>query len=95
MSSLRCLYNGSEPNRAKTIRAKTIRRFVERFSNVGFSEKKIFTCYGLAEATLAVTTSRIGVFPNVVKVCEKKLLENKILFFLSDLAARVCRRLDF
>ncbi len=73
LSSLRCLYNGSEP-----IRAKTMRRFVERFSKVGFSEKKIFTCYGLAEATLAVTTSRIGVLPNVVKVCDKKLLENKI-----------------
>ncbi|MGB7069045.1 MAG: fatty acyl-AMP ligase [Pyrinomonadaceae bacterium] len=73
LSSLHCLYNGSEP-----IRAKTIRRFVERFSNVGFCEGKILTCYGLAEATLAVTTSSIGISPNVVKVCEKKLIENRI-----------------
>jgi acyl-CoA synthetase (AMP-forming)/AMP-acid ligase II len=68
LSSLNCLYNGSEP-----IRPRTLRRFIERFGRVGFSEKMIFTCYGLAEATLAVTTSKLGHFPKIVEVATGEL----------------------
>lgn len=60
LRTLRCLYNGAEP-----IRAATIRRFVDRFAPAGFDETKVFTCYGLAEATLAVSTSRLGTAPAI------------------------------
>ena len=66
LSSLQCLYNGSEP-----IRPQTIQKFIERFSAVGFSTEKMLTCYGLAEATLAVTTSKAGVKPTVLKTASK------------------------
>lgn len=69
LSSLRCLYNGSEP-----IRAKTIHRFIERFSSVGFNEQKIFSCYGLAEATLAVTTSKLGTSPKIINSSSSELV---------------------
>lgn len=73
LSRLRCLYNGSEP-----IRAKTVRRFVERFSSVGFTLEKMFACYGLAETTLAVTTARLGEKPTILKLDEKSFRQNKI-----------------
>jgi acyl-CoA synthetase (AMP-forming)/AMP-acid ligase II len=74
LSKLRCLYSGSE-----TIRYQTVRRFVERFSAVGFSEKKLFTCYGLAEATLAVTGSKVASEPNVIRVDENCLRQNQVV----------------
>lgn len=43
-------YNGSEP-----VRANTLDRFVQVFSQCGFSKKAFYPCYGLAEATLFVT----------------------------------------
>jgi acyl-CoA synthetase (AMP-forming)/AMP-acid ligase II len=58
LSHLHCLYNGSEP-----IRLNTMRRFTERFGTIGFDGTKMLTCYGLAEATLAVSTSRLGHAP--------------------------------
>lgn len=67
LSSLQCLYNGSEP-----IRKQTMQKFIERFSVVGFSAEKMLTCYGLAEATLAVTTSKLGTRPTVLKVGQHK-----------------------
>ena len=66
LSSLQCLYNGSEP-----IRNQTMQKFIERFSAVGFSAEKMLTCYGLAEATLAVTTSTAGIKPTVLKTASK------------------------
>lgn len=77
LSNLRCLYNGSEP-----VRARTIHRFTDKFLAAGFSEEKLFTCYGLAEATLAVTTSELGNKPTIIKVDEREFRQNKI--FLTD-----------
>ena len=74
LSRLRCLYSGSE-----TIRAKTVRKFVERFERVGFSEKKFFSCYGLAEATLAVTASKVGCEPKIIRVDEALLRQNRVV----------------
>ncbi len=74
LSSLRCLYNGSEP-----IRPRTIRRFTEKFSSIGISKEKFFTCYGLAEGTLAVTTSILGKEPTLIKVAQKSFEQNEIL----------------
>jgi acyl-CoA synthetase (AMP-forming)/AMP-acid ligase II len=74
LSGLRCLYNGSEP-----IRRKTLDSFSERFSAIGFTEDKLFTCYGLAEATLAVTTSILGTKPTILKIDEQSFRQNQIL----------------
>jgi acyl-CoA synthetase (AMP-forming)/AMP-acid ligase II len=73
LRGLRCLYNGSEP-----IRANTIEKFVGRFASVGFTREKIFTCYGLAEATLAVTASAVKNAPPVLKIDKNDFLSKKI-----------------
>lgn len=50
LRSWRLAFNGAEP-----IRAATLRRFAERFADVGFRLESHYPCYGLAEATVAVT----------------------------------------
>jgi acyl-CoA synthetase (AMP-forming)/AMP-acid ligase II len=62
LSSLDCLYNGSE-----RVVGATLRRFADRFANVGFSMNKFVPCYGLAEATLAVTASGLNGGPVSVR----------------------------
>lgn len=53
LRSWRTAYNGSEP-----IRADTLRRFAAAFRNQGFAWRAVFPVYGLAEATLVVTSDR-------------------------------------
>ncbi|NNF00648.1 MAG: AMP-binding protein, partial [Pyrinomonadaceae bacterium] len=72
LSSVYSLYNGSEP-----IHPGTLEEFVDRFSSVGFAKEKMFPCYGLAEATLAVTVSKAGQYASL-KVDEQALNENRI-----------------
>jgi acyl-CoA synthetase (AMP-forming)/AMP-acid ligase II len=62
LSSLELLYNGSE----RVVRA-TLQRFTDRFSELGFSTNKFVPCYGLAEATLAVTASRTAGGPVTIR----------------------------
>lgn len=50
LSSLKVVCNGAEP-----IRAATMENFYKKFSEVGFSKKTFYPCYGLAEATLYVS----------------------------------------
>lgn len=50
LSSWRSACNGAEP-----VRAPTLRRFTEAFAACGFRPEALSPCYGLAEATLAVT----------------------------------------
>jgi amino acid adenylation domain-containing protein/thioester reductase-like protein len=45
---------------AEPIRSSTVRRFTEKFAACGFDPKTFFPCYGLAEATLMVTSSQRG-----------------------------------
>ncbi|MEZ5345350.1 MAG: fatty acyl-AMP ligase [Pyrinomonadaceae bacterium] len=73
LGSLRCLYNGAEP-----IRPQTLRNFAKRFEKIGFSEEKIVSCYGLAEATLAVTISGVGETPKVLKVDADALKDKRV-----------------
>ena len=53
LSSLRVVLNGAEP-----VRAATLQRFAEAFTAAGFRRESFVPCYGLAEATLAVTAGR-------------------------------------
>jgi fatty-acyl-CoA synthase len=45
------------------VRAATLRSFAERLAPAGFEATSFVPCYGLAEATLAVTASRLGGAP--------------------------------
>jgi len=51
LSSWQVAYNGSEP-----ILASTIERFCDSFAAAGFTPRAFYPCYGLAEATLMVTS---------------------------------------
>jgi acyl-CoA synthetase (AMP-forming)/AMP-acid ligase II len=54
LSRLRCALVGAEP-----IGARVLREFASAFAPCGFREEAFFPCYGLAEATLAVTFPRL------------------------------------
>jgi thioester reductase-like protein/FkbH-like protein len=56
-------YNGAEP-----VRRATIDRFANAFAPAGFDRRALFPCYGLAEATLAVTATTIDLAPRVLEV---------------------------
>ncbi|GAA4963214.1 fatty acyl-AMP ligase [Pseudonocardia tropica] len=61
---LRCwrvAFDGAEP-----IRASTLRRFAAAFAPAGFAVEALHPCYGLAEATLLVTGSRVGRAPRLL-----------------------------
>ena len=55
LSTWRVAFNGAEP-----VRPKTIDDFARRFASVGFDRRAFQPCYGLAEATLLVSTGRRG-----------------------------------
>ncbi|MEH1169328.1 beta-ketoacyl synthase N-terminal-like domain-containing protein [Micromonospora sp. CPCC 205539] len=55
LSSWRLAGNGAEP-----VRAGTLRRFVDTFAPAGFDPRALTPCYGLAEATLFVTSTQPG-----------------------------------
>jgi fatty acid CoA ligase FadD32 len=63
LSVVKCILNGSEP-----ISAATVRRFNEAFSPYGFKPQAIKPSYGLAEATLFVSTTPMGDFPTIINV---------------------------
>ncbi len=58
LSRWRVVVNASEP-----IRAASLRRFTEAFAATGFRGEAILPAYGLAEATLMVTSARAGAGP--------------------------------
>ncbi|GAA2017328.1 hypothetical protein GCM10009799_51690 [Nocardiopsis rhodophaea] len=62
LSSWRHACNGAEP-----VRAETIERFTDRFTPCGFRPETFRPCYGMAEATLAVTIPRAGARPTVIE----------------------------
>jgi 1-acyl-sn-glycerol-3-phosphate acyltransferase len=55
LSSWRAALNGAEP-----VNPRTIERFTERFARYGFHREALVPVYGLAEATLAVSTPPFG-----------------------------------
>ena len=63
LSVVKCILNGSEP-----ISAATVRRFNEAFAPHGFKPQAIKPSYGLAEATLFVSTTPMGDHPRIVSV---------------------------
>lgn len=53
-------FNGAEP-----VRADTLERFAAAFAGSGFRRSAFLSCYGLAEATLLVASTRVGAGPVV------------------------------
>ena len=51
LSCWRLAFNGSE-----AVKAATMERFAEKFGKAGFRKESFYPCYGLAEATLFVTS---------------------------------------
>ncbi|MGN7782549.1 long-chain-fatty-acid--AMP ligase FadD32 [Mycolicibacterium sp. 22603] len=63
LSNVKAVLNGSEP-----ISAATVRRFNEAFGPYGFPAKAIKPSYGLAEATLFVSTTPASEEPKIINV---------------------------
>ncbi|GAA2570767.1 long-chain-fatty-acid--AMP ligase FadD32 [Mycolicibacterium diernhoferi] len=74
LSNVKAVLNGSEP-----ISAATVRRFNEAFGPYGFSPKAIKPSYGLAEATLFVSTTPASEEPKILYVDRDALNNNRIV----------------
>ncbi len=70
LSSWRYAWVGAEP-----IFPKTLQKFNERFCRYGLPETTLKPCYGLAEATLAVTLTPFADFYKTVWINQKSLRE--------------------
>ena len=68
LSNIKAILNGSEP-----ISAATVSRFNEAFTPFGFPPRAIKPSYGLAEATLFVSTTPAGEAPKIVTVDRDEL----------------------
>jgi amino acid adenylation domain-containing protein len=55
LSSWRIAFSGAEP-----VRHETLDAFIERFAIAGFAQNSVYPCYGLAEATLMISTSHVN-----------------------------------
>jgi len=68
LSCWRVAYNGAEP-----VRASTIHRFASTFAPYGFDAKSMRPAYGMAEATLLISTGPRGAAPVTRKVSRDAL----------------------
>ncbi len=68
LSNVKAILNGSEP-----VSAASIRKFNEAFGPYGFQEKAIKPSYGLAEATLFVSTTSMEEAPTIINVDREAL----------------------
>lgn len=71
LSNWRVAFNGSEP-----INAQTLKEFTERFAPYGFKANAHLPCYGMAEATLMITTVNCKDEPTIFKAEKSKLSQN-------------------
>ncbi|ABK74035.1 long-chain-fatty-acid--AMP ligase FadD32 [Mycolicibacterium smegmatis] len=74
LSNVKAVLNGSEP-----ISAATVRRFNEAFGPFGFPPKAIKPSYGLAEATLFVSTTPSAEEPKIITVDRDQLNSGRIV----------------
>ncbi|KTD63681.1 acyl-CoA synthetase [Legionella santicrucis] len=73
LSSLQCIYNGSEP-----IQFDSVHQFINKFSAAGLSPQAIHSCYGLAEATLMLTAKQFNESNNSLKLIKSDFELGKI-----------------
>jgi amino acid adenylation domain-containing protein len=74
LSNWRFAYNAAEP-----VRAETLRRFHERFAPAGFRWQSFAPCFGLAEATLLVSTGLHEEGPRVIHVDSAALEKSGVI----------------
>jgi acyl-CoA synthetase (AMP-forming)/AMP-acid ligase II len=74
LSSWEVAYTGSEP-----IRQDTLDRFADAFAPCGFRRESFLPGYGLAEATLMVSSGRKGVAPIVARAQADTLAANRFV----------------
>jgi acyl-CoA synthetase (AMP-forming)/AMP-acid ligase II len=74
LSSWRTASNGAEP-----IRKKTVECFIETFQPYGFRPEAFYPSYGLAEATLLVSTKRHGDVPVICTVQAQNLEKHRVV----------------
>ena len=74
LSNVKAVLNGSEP-----ISAATVRRFNEAFGPFGFPRKAIKPSYGLAEATLFVSTTGAADEPKIISVDRDELNNHRFV----------------
>lgn len=74
LASWRWAGNGAEP-----VRADTLERFARHFAAAGFNAAALMPCYGLAEATLAVTGGPCDAPPVVIEVEEEALGRGQVV----------------
>ncbi|MBO0879281.1 MAG: AMP-binding protein [Mycobacterium sp.] len=72
LSNVKAILNGSEP-----VSASSLRKFNEAFAPYGFQEKAIKPSYGLAEATLFVSTTPMDEAPTIIHVDREALNTNR------------------
>src|SRR5581483_8824371 len=66
--------NGAEP-----IRMETMQRFVEGFKACGLQKEALTPGYGLAEGTLMVSSSRVGLTPSYLHIDKGQLEQHRVV----------------
>jgi len=74
LSNVKALLNGSEP-----ISAATVRNFNEAFGPYGFRPQAIKPSYGLAEATLFVSSTHFNESPKIITVDREQLNNHRFV----------------
>jgi fatty-acyl-CoA synthase len=74
LSCLRVLGCGAEP-----IQASVLEAFVARFSSLGVTKKALLPCYGMAEATLAITFHDLGTDVVTDRVCLEQMRQGRAI----------------
>jgi fatty acid CoA ligase FadD32 len=86
LSRVKCILNGSEP-----VSAASLRKFNDAFGPYGFQEKAIKPSYGLAEATLFVSTTPMGMKPTIIDVDRAALNSGTFVQVASDAPSAVAQ----
>lgn len=73
LSSWEVAFNGAEP-----IRKSTLDKFYTKFKSSGFKREALFTCYGLAESTVYVTSSKYNEGFEFINVSKSKLQQHEV-----------------
>jgi fatty acyl-AMP ligase FadD32 len=74
LSNVKCILNGSEP-----VSQVSMRKFYEAFAPYGLSEKVIKPSYGMAEATLFVSTTKADEAATIITVDRDDLANDRLV----------------
>ncbi|BBY56042.1 AMP-binding protein [Mycobacterium koreense] len=86
LSNVKAILNGSEP-----VSAASLRKFNDAFGPYGFAEKAIKPSYGLAEATLFVSTTPMEEAPKIIHVDRDALNKNSFVEVAADAETAVAQ----